>query len=132
MPSEAIESQPGDRRQFSFGGFHLDLNAGFLRRGDAEIALRPKSFEVLGYLVQHHGRVVSREELMSVVWRDVAVTDEAVTKCIADIRKALGDDDQQLVRTMARRGYLWRLRLQAPHWNSRVTLARRASLVQSR
>jgi DNA-binding winged helix-turn-helix (wHTH) protein/Tol biopolymer transport system component len=126
MPSGAVGSQPGDRRQFSFGGFRLDLNAGLLRRGEDEIALRPKSFEVLGYLVQHHGRVVSREELMSIVWRDVAVTDESVTKCIADIRKALGDDDQQLVRTVARRGYLLTVAvttptLEFPHHASRDT-----------
>jgi len=114
MPSGAAGSQPGDPRQFSFRGFHLDFDAGLLSRGDDEIALRPKSFEVLGYLLQHHGRVVSREELMSVVWRDVAVTDEAVTKCIADIRKALGDDDQQLVRTMPRRGYLLAVAVASP------------------
>ena len=95
------------RRQYCFGGFMLDLESGLLRRDTTEIALRPKSFEVLGYLVERHGRLISREELMQALWPNVAVTDESVTKCIADIRKALNDDSQQLVRTVARRGYLF-------------------------
>jgi len=95
------------RRQYSFGDFTLDCDGGFLRCGGEEIALRPKSFEVLVYLVEYHGRLVNREELMRAVWPDVAVTDESVTKCIADIRKALADDAQQLVRTVARRGYMF-------------------------
>jgi adenylate cyclase len=79
----------------------LDLNTGFLRRGNEEVALRPKSFEVLVDLVQRHGRLVSRDELMRAVWPDVSVTDEAVTKCIADIRRAVEDETQQLIRTVA-------------------------------
>ena len=61
-----------------------------------------------------HGRVVSREELMCAVWPHVAVTDEAVTKCVADIRKAVGDDKQQLIRTVAGRGYLLRAAVTTP------------------
>src|SRR5204863_9752132 len=49
----------------------------------------------------------TRDEIMQAVWGDVAVTDESVTKCIADIRKALGDESQQLIRTVARRGYVF-------------------------
>jgi DNA-binding winged helix-turn-helix (wHTH) protein/Tol biopolymer transport system component len=102
------------RRQYCFGAFTLDLESGLLCRGGEEIALRPKSFEVLAYLVERHGRLVSREELMSALWPDVTVTDESVTKCIADIRRALGDDSQQSIRTVARRGYLFMALLTAP------------------
>jgi DNA-binding winged helix-turn-helix (wHTH) protein/Tol biopolymer transport system component len=83
------------------------LEGGLLRRDGEEVPLRPKSFEVLAYLVQRHGRLIKRNELMQAIWPDVAVTDESVTKCIADIRKALDDDSQELVRTVARRGYLF-------------------------
>ena len=104
----SAEPQSGERRrQYCFGSFTLNLDSTLLKRGDEEIALRPKSFEVLAYLIERQGRVVSREELMQAVWPDVAVTDESVTKCIADIRKAVGDESQQLIRTMARRGYLF-------------------------
>src|SRR5215469_10415044 len=102
------------RSRYCFGGFTLDLESGLLSRGGEEIALRPKSFEVLAYLVDRHGRLVSRDELMRAVWRDVAVTDESVTKCIADIRKALDDDSQQLIRTVARRGYLFNIPVTTP------------------
>jgi hypothetical protein len=45
--------------------------------------------------------------LMQAIWPDVSVTDESITKCIVDVRKALDDDSQELVRTIAKRGYLF-------------------------
>jgi len=59
------------------------------------------------YLVERHGRLVEREELMQAVWPGIEVTDESVTRCVADIRKALSDDAQRLIRTVPRRGYLF-------------------------
>ena len=56
-----------------FEGFELDLRRGCLRADDREIDLRPKSFEVLRYLLEHAGRVVTREELTKAVWADVVV-----------------------------------------------------------
>ena len=92
---------------YSFLDFRLDTAAERLFRGTSEIKLRPKSFQVMRYLVERHGRLVSREELMQAVWGDVAVTDDSITKCIADIRKALADDSQEIVRTAPRRGFLF-------------------------
>ena len=68
--------------------------------------LRPKSFEVLRYLMEHAGRIVTKEEVMSAVWPNVTVTDESLTQCISDVRRALGDDGQRIVKTVPRRGYL--------------------------
>src|SRR6266404_2081555 len=92
---------------YSFLDFTLEVAAERLMHGPTEIKLRPKSFQVLRYLVEHHGRLVTREEALQAVWGDVAVTDESVTKCIADIRKALVDDSQEIVRTVPRRGFLF-------------------------
>jgi len=92
---------------YAFLEFTLDLAGERLVHGGIEIKLRPKSFQVLRYLVEHHGRLVTREELLRAVWGDVAVTDESVTKCIADIRKALADDSQEIIRTVTRRGFLF-------------------------
>src|SRR5581483_6397645 len=92
---------------YSFLEFTLDSAAERLVRGNSEIKLRPKSFQVLLYLVSRPGRLVTREELLRAVWGDVAVTDESITKCIADIRKALADDSQEIVRTVTRRGFLF-------------------------
>ena len=107
MGSRRSLSEEGPCDQYSFGDYLLDRRAGTLRCGDVEIDLRSKSFDVLVYLVERHGRLVEREELMQAVWPDVEVTDESVTRCIADIRKALSDDAQRLIRTVPRRGYLF-------------------------
>jgi Tol biopolymer transport system component/DNA-binding winged helix-turn-helix (wHTH) protein len=92
---------------YHFADFTLDPRARAVRRGDTELDLRSKSFEVLAYLVERHGRVVTRDELTRAVWPDVSVSDESLTRCIADIRKALGDQAQQFIRTVPRRGYLF-------------------------
>jgi TolB-like protein/DNA-binding winged helix-turn-helix (wHTH) protein/Flp pilus assembly protein TadD len=92
---------------YSFLDFTLDLATERLFRRGIEINLRPKSFQVLRCLVERQGRLITREELLQAVWGDVAVTDESITKCIADVRKALADESQEIVRTVPRRGFLF-------------------------
>ena len=94
-------------RQYRFGDFTLDLERGFLRREDRDVPLRPKAFEALTYLVERHGRLVSKTELVDAIWPDTAVTDNSLAQCLADIRRALGDESQQVIRTVARRGYVF-------------------------
>jgi class 3 adenylate cyclase/tetratricopeptide (TPR) repeat protein len=99
-------AMPGTgEKAYYFEGFTLDLRRGALRRAEREIELRPKSVDVLRYLVENAGRLVSRDELLKAVWPNVLVTDESVTRCVSDIRQALGDDDQRIVKTLQRRGY---------------------------
>ena len=100
-----VASQPASA--FSFLDVTLDLAGERLIRGAREIRLRPKSFQVLRYLVERPGRLVTREELLRQIWIDVTVTDESLTKCIADIRKALDDDAQEIIRTVTRRGFVF-------------------------
>jgi class 3 adenylate cyclase len=71
------------------------------------VDLRPKSFEVLRHLVEHAGRVVGKEEVIEAVWPDVTVTDESLTHCISEIRRALGDGSQRIIKTVSKRGYLF-------------------------
>jgi DNA-binding winged helix-turn-helix (wHTH) protein/Tol biopolymer transport system component len=94
-------------RQYRFADFTLDLERGFLRRGNSEVPLRPKAFEALTYLVERHGRLVTKTELVDALWPDTAVTDNSLAQCLADIRRALEDESQQVIRTVARRGYLF-------------------------
>jgi len=103
---ETSVARPRDRR-YQFGDFTLDLDGGFLRRGGEEVALRRKTFEALTYLVERHGRLVTKAELMEAIWPDVEVTDNSLAQCLLEIRRALGDDAQQLIRTVARRGYVF-------------------------
>ncbi|MFC7738481.1 winged helix-turn-helix domain-containing protein [Roseomonas sp. GCM10028921] len=90
-----------------FAGFRLDLARGCLHGPDGgALLLRPKSFDVLRHLLEHPGRLVSREELMEAVWPEVVVTDDSITQCITEVRRALGDEGQRILRTVPRRGYL--------------------------
>ena len=76
------------------------------------IELRPRSFEVLAYLVGAAGRAVSKDELLASVWPGVVVTEDSLTRCISDIRQALGDDGQRIIKTLPRRGYVFVAALQ--------------------
>lgn len=90
-----------------FQSFTLDLDRLSLRGPSGDVDLRPKSFEVLRYLVEHAGRVVTKDEVIKAVWPDVTVTDESLTRCVSEVRRAIGDDAQQMIKTVSRRGYLF-------------------------
>ena len=90
---------------FQFNGYVLDVARGCLRTADREIELRPKSFEVLRCLVENSGRLVTKDELFKAVWPDVVVSDEALTQCISEVREAISDRAQTMIKTMPRRGY---------------------------
>jgi DNA-binding winged helix-turn-helix (wHTH) protein/Tol biopolymer transport system component len=94
-------------RYYRFGDFTLDVDSGFLRRGGEDVALPPKPLEVLTYLVEHHGRLVTKTELVEAVWLDTAVTDNSLAQCVLEIRRALADQSQQMIRTVMRRGYVF-------------------------
>ena len=91
----------------SFDVYTLDLMRCALLRGGETIELRPKAFDVLRYLMEHAGRLVSKEELITAVWRGISVTDDSIVQCIKDIREALSDDNHRIIETVPRRGYLF-------------------------
>ena len=92
---------------YEFGGFTLDVKRGCVLRDGREIKLRPKVYEALKYLVEHPGRLIGKEELMQAVWPDSFVTDDSLVQCTVELRRALGDRGQKLVRTVPRRGYVF-------------------------
>jgi TolB-like protein/DNA-binding winged helix-turn-helix (wHTH) protein/Tfp pilus assembly protein PilF len=81
------------------------LDRGSLLLDGNEIALRPKTFAVLRYLIENCGRLVSKDELFAAVWPNIAVTDDALVQSIGELRRALGDDGARLIKTIPRRGY---------------------------
>ena len=91
------------RRSIRFKSFALDLERLSVRAPSGQVELRPKSFEVLRYLAEHAGRVVTKDEVIKAVWPDVTVTDESLTRCISDVRHALGDECQRIIKTVPRR-----------------------------
>ena len=61
---------------------------------------------MLRYLAGNPGRLVGKDELIAAVWPGVVVTDKSVARCISDVRQALGDPHQEIIRTVPRHGYL--------------------------
>lgn len=108
--------QEGRARTLSFDAFTLDVSRGCLRRGADDVKLRPKSFDVLRYLVENPGRLVSKEELIRAVWRNAFVTDNSLVQCLIEIRRALRDAAQGIIRTVPRRGYIFDISvIEAPY-----------------
>lgn len=93
--------------QLQFLGFTLDRVRCCLWAGESEIGLRPKSFDVLRLLVERHGRLVTKDEIFDAVWPNVAVTDDSLFQCVKDIRQALNDTDQRIVKNVPGRGYVF-------------------------
>ena len=93
--------------RYQFGEFTLDVSRGSVLKGAAEIKLRPKVYETLKYLVENSGRLIGKQELMQAVWPDAFVTDDSLVQCTIELRRALGDAGQQLLKTVPRRGYLF-------------------------
>src|SRR5258707_2288962 len=84
----------------------LDVDRRELRRGSEPIAVEPQVFDLLVYLVQNRGRVVSKDDLIAAVWSGRIVSDSTLTSRINAARKAIGDsgEDQKLIRTIQRKG----------------------------
>jgi len=92
-------------KQLRFDHYVLDLERGCLLRDGKEIALRPKTFAVLQYLVENSGRLVSKDELFAAVWPNLAVSDDVLVQSIGELRRALAEDGPRLIKTIPRRGY---------------------------
>jgi DNA-binding winged helix-turn-helix (wHTH) protein/predicted ATPase len=94
-------------RQFRFGLFRLDARTGQLWRGSNEVKLTPRAAAVLHLLAERAEEVVTKQELFDRVWRGIAVSDDALTSCIQELRAALGDDARhpRIIETRHRRGY---------------------------
>ena len=92
---------------YQFGDFTLDVARGCVLKAGEEIKLRPKVYEALKYLVQNPGRLIGKQELMQALWPDAFVTDDSLVQCTLELRRALDDRNQRLLKTVPRRGYLF-------------------------
>jgi TolB-like protein/DNA-binding winged helix-turn-helix (wHTH) protein len=91
----------------SFRTFRLDMVNHLLWRNGNRVHLAPKAFDVLAYLVEHAGRVVTQGEILEALWSETYVNPEVLRKYILEIRKALGDrpNNSEFIETLAKRGY---------------------------
>ncbi|HYE85366.1 MAG TPA: transcriptional regulator [Vicinamibacterales bacterium] len=93
--------------RYRFGDFVLDTASRSLLRDGVPVALNARYFDALVLLVREHGRLVGKQRFFDEVWAGSVVTDAALTQCIKEIRRALGDDasDPRFVRTVSGHGY---------------------------
>jgi TolB-like protein/DNA-binding winged helix-turn-helix (wHTH) protein/Flp pilus assembly protein TadD len=91
----------------SFRSFRLDTENHGLWRGEERVPIPPKAYDVLRYLVENPGRLITPDEILEKLWTDTYVNPEVLRKYILDIRKILGDrrDKPEFIETVTKRGY---------------------------
>jgi TolB-like protein/DNA-binding winged helix-turn-helix (wHTH) protein len=106
MSRQSPEFVPKSGMTVAAGGHVFSIPTKELRTAGGEIVpLRSQSSDILAVLASRAGEVVSKSALIDAVWPDIAVTDDSLVQCIADIRRALGDDGHRIVQTFPKRGY---------------------------
>lgn len=117
-------------QQILFPPFRLEFGTERLWCGEQEIRLRPKTFAVLRYLVEHPGQIVTKEDLLTTLWPRTFVSEVVPMVCIRELRQALGDEAKapQFIETVHRRGYRFIAPLTASSHSVRHPASRVSSL----
>jgi len=94
---------------YRFADIQIDPLARELRRNGELVALSPKVFDCLVYLIEHRDRAVGRDELIAAIWGKIDVTDTLLGQTLLKARRTVGDDGsgQHAIRTIPRFGYRW-------------------------
>jgi TolB-like protein/DNA-binding winged helix-turn-helix (wHTH) protein/Tfp pilus assembly protein PilF len=95
---------------YEFGPFRVDVAERLVRRDEHTVALTPKAFETLLVLLENHGRLVGKDDLMKRLWAGSFVEESNLTQQIFTLRRALSDDKDasQYIETIPKRGYRFR------------------------
>ena len=98
---------PTKENIYRFDDITVDRENFRVRKNGQDITLTPRAFDVLTFLLHNGGRVVEKKEIFDFVWKDTFVSDNALTKIIKEIRRALDDDANKprYVETVPKRGY---------------------------
>ena len=100
---------------YRFDGFVLDLHRAALVTDQGEsVPVRHKSFRLLCLFVQNAGSLVEREAITQALWPGVTVSDDSITQCVRDLRRALRDEGQTKIKTVLRRGYIFTPEVTSP------------------
>ncbi len=99
--------EPAKPVRYVFGDVVVALEAETVTRAGVVVSLEPKAFRLLVFLIENRGRLVEKQELLDAVWEDAFVGDNALTRVIAQLRKALGDEAKaaKYIETVPTRGY---------------------------
>ncbi len=119
--------------QFEFGAFRFDAIERVLYRGGQRVPLAPKAADTLLVLLENHGRVVDKNELMQRVWPDIFVEEGGLARNISALRKVLGDGPEggSHIETVPKRGYRFVASLNAPSPSPPPALPRRTRRVRT-
>src|SRR5215510_7580511 len=92
---------------YTFGVCALDTQLHVLSRAGQAVQLRPKAFALLVYLVEHHDRVVTKDELCAQVWPNQFISEATLSSTVRTVRQAIGDtgEARQFIRTVHGYGY---------------------------
>jgi Tol biopolymer transport system component/DNA-binding winged helix-turn-helix (wHTH) protein len=95
--------------RYTWGDCRLDVEAYRLERDGVPVSLEPKALDLLVLLLRRRGRLLSKAEIFAAVWPDTAVSDHALTRVVAQLRRALGDEarEARCIETVPTRGYRW-------------------------
>src|SRR5574338_138972 len=109
-PSNAAgQSRTGVRvtAQFSFDRFFVDAGQRRLTNGGEIIEVNSRYLDALILMLAHPGQLITRDRFLDEVWKGIPVTDEALSQCIANLRRLLGDDAAcpQFIETVPKHGY---------------------------
>lgn len=104
-------------KQYRVGECWVDLSRNQITRDNEPQSLQPKALDVLTWLAKHQGQVVSQDDLFDNVWTGTVVSPNTLQRCIAQLRKAMGDDSRQqkAIKTHAKKGYSLEY---AVHWDA--------------
>jgi predicted ATPase/DNA-binding winged helix-turn-helix (wHTH) protein len=102
-----VELEGSVAMPYVFGDYTLDRRRYELRRGEQRLALEPKAFDLLLYLIEHRDRVVGRDELLEHVWPEQFLSDHSLTARLRSVRQVLGDEARKprFIETVHGRGY---------------------------
>jgi len=122
MSGENHEKDTKSAVSLRLGDFLFSLQGNELKdESGCSIHLRSQSTDLLAYLAQRHGELVSKAELIENLWPDTFVTDDSLVQCISDIRRALNDTDHKVVQTSPKKGYKLHA-IVVPHVSSNGTI----------
>lgn len=104
------------RSTIEFPPFRLDLRAGRLLRNERPVPLRPKTWALLQYFAERPGLLISKDELVAGVWGESAVSDDAISRTLGELRRVLEDDarEPRIIQTVHRRGFRFIAPVTAP------------------
>jgi predicted ATPase/DNA-binding winged helix-turn-helix (wHTH) protein len=97
----------GDMRPGDLSAIRIEAENEWAWCGEQRLELPPRTFALLRHLVEHPNRLITKDQLLAAVWGDLVVSESALTSCIRDLRKALGDSSQapRYIETVHRRGF---------------------------